>query len=128
MHPSSVPALPRRDKIAILLSLSGVTLLAWASLLDIAAGMDKMPAMSMSSATQTLMVRVWTGRDFVLMFLMWAVMMVGMMVPTAAPMTLIYAAVARKADAQQNPVAPTGVFIAGYVAVWTLFSLATTAT
>ena len=47
--------------------------------------------------------------------------------PTAAPMTLIYAAVARKADAQQNPVAPTGVFIAGYVAVWTLFSLATTA-
>jgi predicted metal-binding membrane protein len=47
-------------------------------------------------------------------------------VPTAAPMTLIYAAVARKAAMQHNPVAPTFVFVAGYVAVWSAFSIAAT--
>ena len=36
---------------------------------------------------------------------MWVVMMVAMMVPTAAPMTLVYAAVARKAAAQRQPAA-----------------------
>jgi predicted metal-binding membrane protein len=57
---------------------------------------------------------------------MWAVMMVAMMVPTAAPMTLMYAAVARKAAAQHNPTAPTFVFVAGYIAMWTVFSLVAT--
>ena len=39
----------------------------------------------------------WTAHDFVMMLLMWAVMMVGMMVPGATPMALVYAGVARKA-------------------------------
>ena len=57
---------------------------------------------------------------------LWAVMMVAMMVPTAAPMTLLYAAVARKAAAQHNPLAPTFVFVAGYILMWTIFSLVAT--
>ena len=60
-------------------------------------------------------VRPWTALDFFLMFLMWAVMMIGMMVPTAMPMTLVYAGVARKANAQDTPLAPTATFVAGYV-------------
>jgi predicted metal-binding membrane protein len=59
--------------------------------------------------------------------LMWAVMMIGMMLPTAIPMTLIYAAVVRKARAQDNPLPPTFVFVASYVAVWIGFSFAATA-
>jgi predicted metal-binding membrane protein len=54
-------------------------------------------------------------------------MMVGMMVPTAAPVTLVYAQVARKAARQGTPVAPTVAFVAGYVAMWTFFSVAATA-
>ena len=61
------------------------------------------------------------------MFLMWAVMMVGMMLPTAAPATLVYAAVARKAARQGTPVAPTACFVAGYLVMWTLFSIGATA-
>jgi predicted metal-binding membrane protein len=57
---------------------------------------------------------------------MWVVMMVAMMVPTAAPMTLLYAAVARKAATQHNPLAPTSVFVAGYIAMWTIFALVAT--
>jgi predicted metal-binding membrane protein len=69
-------------------------------------------------------VRAWTGADFGVRFAMWAVMMVAMMTPTAAPMTLMYAAVARKAARQRDPIAPTFVFVAGYLTVWTLFSVA----
>ena len=54
-------------------------------------------------------------------------MMVAMMVPTAVPMTLVYAAVARKAAREDHPVAPTFVFVAGYLAIWVLFSVAATA-
>src|SRR6202042_1842370 len=71
-------------------------------------------------------VKPWTATEFGLIFAMWALMMVAMMVPTAAPMTLMYAAVARKAAAQHNPLAPTFVFVAGYIAMWTIFSLAAT--
>jgi predicted metal-binding membrane protein len=49
-----------------------------------------------------------------------------MMVPTAVPMTLMYAAVARKAAAQHNPLAPTFVFVTGYITMWTVFSLVAT--
>ena len=127
MHPLSVSPLPRHDKIATLFSLGGVTLLAWTYLIDMAVRMNDMSVMSMPSATEILTIRVWSGRDFVVMFLMWTVMMIGMMVPTAVPTTLVYAAVARKAKAQHHTIAPTSVFIVGYVAAWTLFSLGATA-
>ena len=120
--------LPRRDRIAIACGLAGVTLLAWTYLVLMAVRMDGMQSMTdTGSAAAILEIRAWSGTDWLLMFLMWAVMMVGMMLPTAAPMTLVYAAVARKAAREGSPLAPTAVFVAGYVAMWTLFSLAATA-
>jgi len=68
----------------------------------------------------------WEFADFGLVFLMWTIMMVGMMVPTATPMTMIYAAVARKAAGQGTVLAPASTFVSGYVAMWTLFSLVAT--
>jgi len=126
---SSAKSLPRRDRIAVLAALFGVTALAWLYLIDLAIAMRGMADMSgggMSDTAAMLEVRAWTPRHFAMMFLMWAVMMIGMMVPTAAPMTLIYAAVGRKAARQGTPVAPTAAFVAGYVAVWAGFSLAAT--
>jgi len=86
-----------------------------------------MPGMAMDGMQAMLGVRAWTWTDAGLMFLMWTVMMVGMMVPSAAPMTLLYGAVARKAAAQGSPLAPTAVFVAGYLSMWALFSAAATA-
>ena len=71
-------------------------------------------------------VQPWTATEFGLRLAMWATMMVAMMVPTAAPMTLLYAAVARKAAAQRNVLAPTCVFVTGYIVMWTIFSLVAT--
>jgi predicted metal-binding membrane protein len=68
----------------------------------------------------------WTPASFVLMALMWAVMMVGMMTPSAAPLVLLYARVGRQSAEAGRPLASAGWFVAGYLAAWTLFSIAAT--
>jgi predicted metal-binding membrane protein len=70
--------------------------------------------------------RRWGAGEFAFTFGMWAVMMVGMMTPSAAPMVLIYATVGRQASAQGKPFAATGWFLAGYLLVWLAFALAAT--
>ncbi len=116
--------LPRRDRLAILIALAGVTLLAWATLLEMSLDMA---APNAAVPMEWITMKSWTATDFVFMFLMWVIMMVGMMVPTAAPMTLVYAAVARKAAKQGAVLAPAGAFVGGYVLLWCVFSLVATA-
>ncbi|HZR93566.1 MAG TPA: DUF2182 domain-containing protein [Gaiellaceae bacterium] len=55
----------------------------------------------------------------------WVTMMAAMMLPSAAPMVLLYARVAgERARRGQSGFAPTWVFVAGYLVVWTLYGLA----
>jgi predicted metal-binding membrane protein len=57
---------------------------------------------------------------------MWAVMMVGMMLPSAAPTILLYGAMVRR-NAERGVVLPAvWVFVSGYLLVWTAFGLAAT--
>ena len=57
------------------------------------------------------------------LFLMWAGMMVAMMVPSATPMILTFAAVSRNRRRLERPYVPVTIFVAGYVTIWTAFSL-----
>jgi len=116
---SSQYTLPQKQRIAVWTALVGLSALAWIYLIWLAYAMD----MSMNGS---MGVRPWTSMEFLMMFLMWAVMMVGMMVPTAIPMTLIYAAIARRAQEKGQFVAPTAMFVTGYVLIWTIFSLGAT--
>jgi len=63
----------------------------------------------------------WTAAQLLLAVSMWWVMMVAMMLPAAAPVVLLYA---RAASARLRGRPATGPFVAGYLAVWGLFSLA----
>src|ERR1044071_5243649 len=45
-----------------------------------------------------------------------------MMVPSVAPAVLTFAAVSRRRREQARPYVPAGIFLLGYLAVWTLFS------
>jgi predicted metal-binding membrane protein len=94
--------------------------MAWGYTIYLAYDMDMM-AREMAMMP---MMRPWSARDFVLMYVMWAVMMVAMMVPSATPMVLIFAAVYRKRREQGGASVSTGVFLAGYLVVWSAFSLA----
>jgi predicted metal-binding membrane protein len=114
-----------------LAGLGGITVAAWVYIVvtarRMASGSAGMRGQSMAPMMDAMTgMQPWTATEFGLRLAMWAVMMVAMMVPTAAPMTLLYAAVARKAAAQHNPLAPTFVFVTGYITMWTIFSLVAT--
>jgi predicted metal-binding membrane protein len=77
-------------------------------------------------AMAALQPKPWGALDFLLMFLMWAIMMVAMMLPGATPMILLFAAINRKQRERGHPYAPLGAFVAGYIAVWSAFSMGAT--
>lgn len=66
---------------------------------------------------------VWTPTYAALMFLMWWIMMVAMMLPSASPMILLFAHVQRKEKDKGAPFVSTGVFAAGYLVMWGVFSV-----
>jgi len=83
-----------------------------------------MPGMDMADMPGMAMPRVhaWDLIDVVLLFVMWAVMMIAMMVPAAAPMVLTFATVQRQRQEQDRATVPTGVFLLGYALVWTAYA------
>ena len=109
----------QRDRWIVLMGLVAISALAWAYLIYLAVEMEG--AMSMEMAMPRA--RTWTPVEMLLLVVMWAVMMVAMMVPTAMPVILTFASVNRRRLAQQRPFVPTAIFLCGYVVVWTGFSV-----
>jgi predicted metal-binding membrane protein len=66
---------------------------------------------------------VWTPDYAVLMFFMWWIMMIAMMLPSATPMILLFAALNRKQRQRDQPYVPTLVFALGYLTLWAGFSV-----
>src|SRR3954463_4068967 len=133
MTDSPLEAALRRDRWIVGGAIVLIVALAWSYVLWLANDMD-MGGMDM---TESGMIRAgtgimlpaeepWRAIEFAYVFLMWAVMMVGMMAPSAAPMILMYARVGRQGKAQGKPFAATGWFAAGYLLAWSGFSLVAT--
>ncbi len=68
----------------------------------------------------------WEPTTVLLLFVMWTVMMVAMMVPSAAPMVLAFLTVNQRRQAMDRPLVPVAIFLFGYLAVWTAFSAVAT--
>ena len=121
--PSVLEQALRRDRAVVLVAILIIAAIAWAYTVYLArTGMGVGDSMGMAMADM----RSWSAADFGLMFVMWTVMMVAMMSPSAAPMLLMFAAVNRKRREREAPYVPTAVFLAGYVIVWAAFSAAAT--
>ena len=65
----------------------------------------------------------WSISYGLLVFLMWWLMMVAMMLPSAAPMILLYTALIRRAQKTKNIITEVTLFISGYLLAWAAFSL-----
>ena len=124
----------RRDRLLVVGALAVIVVLAWGYVLWLAADMDMggmdMTDFRMIPAGMGFMAPAaapWMSIEFAFVFAMWAVMMIGMMAPSAAPMILMYARAGRQAAAEARPFAATGWFAAGYFLVWIGFSLIATA-
>jgi predicted metal-binding membrane protein len=104
----------KRDRIVVLGALAAVVALSWAYIFA-GAGLDAM------------MPAVWNVGYAGMMFAMWWVMMVAMMLPSAAPMVLLFATINRKQKERGNPFVPTALFASAYLIVWAGFSMAAVA-
>ena len=110
-----------RDRRLVLAALVALAALAWAYTVRLGVEHGSMAdAMSRPS-----MIR-WSAADFVFMFVMWAVMMFAMMLPSVTPTVMIFARVREKREAAGRPFAPTGAFVSGYLLAWVGFSLLAT--
>jgi predicted metal-binding membrane protein len=131
MSLAALDVLLRRDRVIALLALGGLLVAAWSYLLYLACGMadpamSGMPGMPGMSITMPDM-HPWSWIEFGALVGMWAVMMVAMMIPAAAPMILTFAAVHRRRSEEGRPAVPTSIFLLGYLVVWSLFSVAAAA-
>lgn len=132
--PSSLERALGRQPLIARLALALLVLLAWAWLLAGAgtgmesygslwltperpaapASMDAAMSMGGSDGGRA----AFSALRFATVFLMWWIMMVAMMLPSASPTILLYARGARQAGLR--PAAAS--FLAGYLAVWAVFS------
>ena len=125
---TAVEALVRREDVVVLAALVMLILLAWLALLSGAGtGMDPL-AMSLwlMPAMPPAPPYAWTAATWLIVFFMWAAMMVAMMLPSASPMVLLYARVVRHAEGNGHAAktrAAIVAFASGYLAIWILFSL-----
>jgi len=127
----------RRERLIVGGCLVAMVLVAWSYLFHYRAampGMD-MPGMDMSKMDMRGMDMsgmtmpdpyAWSVAAILLLFVMWVVMMVAMMVPSASPMILAFLTVNHRRAAAARPLVPVGAFLAGYLAVWSAFSAVAT--
>lgn len=118
----------RRDRLVVGGAVACVVALCWIYLWTGAGTMQEMGGMLMPMSAGP-----WTPFHAALMFVMWTVMMVAMMLPSAAPMILLYTTIARKRREKEGiagegeagkQAANPAIFAFGYLAVWTAFSVA----
>ncbi|HXP29882.1 MAG TPA: DUF2182 domain-containing protein [Stellaceae bacterium] len=125
---------PARDQLIVLASIAGILALAWiylvetaqdmtemAEMLDVMPEMAGMPGMAMMMTPQS----AFGAPQLILNATMWVMMMLGMMLPSAAPLILLFAAVERRQPAGPS-LYRTAVFTAGYLLVWSGFAVAAT--
>ena len=62
------------------------------------------------------------NESFLNLFIMWTVMQVAMMSPTAIPMVLMHTRIERNRFPERSPVLRTTLFLFGYILVWAAFS------
>lgn len=106
----------RHDRLIVAIGIATVVAFSWGYLLA-GAGID------MSMADMPMDPEPWSLAQAGLMFAMWWVMMVAMMVPSAAPTILLFTAIKRRQATTDSPVVASWLFLAGYVVIWAGFSL-----
>lgn len=120
----ALPALLKRDRVIIGVGIALAAAAAWgytyyeARRMN-ATGVCHCAGMKMGGPD----LASWSAGSLLPLFIMWAVMMLAMMLPSAAPMLLTFAAVSRNRRRADRPYVPVAVFASGYLAIWCGFSL-----
>jgi predicted metal-binding membrane protein len=119
----SIDRLRKQERLLLLGGICAVTALTWGYMAHEArtmnmTGVCRCAGMKMSGPD----LQPWSKDELLPLFLMWSEMMVAMMLPSATPMILTFAAVNRKRAELARPFTSTIVFLSGYLLVWVAFS------
>jgi predicted metal-binding membrane protein len=119
----------RHDRPTVVGLLVIVSALAWAYTIHQARVMTAMEAAMWRDMDMSMngMEPSWSAIDALLVFVMWAAMMAAMMVPGGGPMMTAFATINRRRRERAARYVPTIVFLAGYLVVWSGFSIAAVA-
>jgi predicted metal-binding membrane protein len=90
-------------------ALLAAALIAWIIVLERMRGMDGGPGTDLGALGW------YVG--------IWVTMMAAMMLPSVAPMVLVFARISRARTARGHEVVPTWLFLAGYFAIWTTYGV-----
>src|SRR5579872_125863 len=93
-----------RDRLIFLTGAAGISGAAWIYLAKMSSG------------------HLHGHAVFPVAFIMWTIMMIAMMLPSALPFVMAFAGEHRRRRERNLPYVPAGVFLAGYFALWTAFS------
>jgi predicted metal-binding membrane protein len=116
-------AVLRRDRQTVVAALVAVIAVSWIwILLGAGTGMSAVDMLPGSGMAEMMAPVVWTLGYAAIIFTMWWAMMAAMMLPSAAPILLLFARINRKEKAAGRPFIPTGIFAAGYLVAWGSFS------
>ncbi len=115
----NVDAVFRRDRGIVIAALAAITILAWTHLYAMS---PSLAILTDGAFCVTPMVAAWSMSDALIAFFMWNVMMVGMMIPTASPMILMFSTTNRRLRSGEGSLVPTAVFVLGYLLVWSGYS------
>jgi len=119
--PTLLESALRREQISAVVLIAIVPVFSWIWIVAMARDMYG----PMTGASVWMMTAVWDARHLSLLWAMWAVMMTGMMLPSAVPMLLLYGGLARGSVPSASATArQIYALAAGYLVVWTLFGLA----
>ena len=117
---------PIRDRALVALSILTLCALAWVYLIYLVSEMPPMASGTVSMSMAMPAGHAWGVPDFAAMFVMWSVMMVAMMLPSATPMIVLYEKVNRKRESRGKTRNPIALFIGGYLLIWIGFSVLAT--
>ena len=113
----------RRERWILISGLTVLVIFAWLYLFTLSSSMSQ-SGMKMGAGKKAAMpvMMPWNLNEFSLTFLMWVVMMAGMMIPSAMPMVMIFDKLRRQRHPGHTAIQYTLVFVAGYLAAWTAYS------
>ena len=122
VSPTLLESTLRHDRASTLLLLVLLPLVSWMWIVVMARDMYG----PMTGASAWMMTPRWDLPHMLLLWAMWAVMMTGMMLPSASPTVLLYGAAVRR-SARGSAATRVYALAIGYLVVWTAFSLGATA-
>lgn len=126
---SAIERLLRHDRLIVTAAVMLLVAVAGAyTVLGVGMSMSAIDMTSMANSMTKPMVMTahWQPVNWVLLFLMWWIMMVAMMTPSAVPLLMLFTAVKRQGQDGHRAAGYTGFLLLGYLLAWAFFSAVAT--